>query len=66
VGSTLGARITELVHAGIDPQEVACRVLDAVRNDELYAFTHPEMRRFLAERFSTILAAYDKLPEVPR
>jgi NAD(P)-dependent dehydrogenase (short-subunit alcohol dehydrogenase family) len=66
VGSALGARITELVHTGIDPRIVAAHVLDAVRNDELYAFTHPEMRRFLAERFSTILAAYDKLPEVPR
>ena len=66
VGSALGTRITELVHTGIDPRIVAAHVLDAVRNDELYAFTHPEMRRFLAERFSTILAAYDKLPEVPR
>ena len=61
IGSPLGARVAELVNTGIDPQEVAARVLHAIRNDELYAFTHPEMHDLLDERFRAILAAYEKL-----
>src|SRR5262249_19416153 len=61
VGSPLGSRAAELVNTGIDPQEVAARVLRAIRYDELYAFTHAEMRDFLEERFHAILAAYEKL-----
>ena len=66
IGSTFGSRVTELVRAGIDPRIVADRVLDAIWNDDSYAFTHPEMREFLEERFRAILAAYDTLPEVAR
>ena len=62
IGSSFGSRVTELVRTGIDPQIVADRVLDAIRNDDFYAFTHPEMREFLEERFRTILAAYDTFP----
>ena len=61
VTSPLGSRAAELVNAGIDPQEVAARVLAAICNGELYAFTHPEMRDLLEERFHAILAAYEKL-----
>jgi hypothetical protein len=35
-------------------------VLAAIRNDELYVFTHPEMRVAAEERFAAILAAMDK------
>jgi hypothetical protein len=34
--------------------------LAAIRNDDLYAFTHPEMRGALEERFRAILAAYER------
>ena len=33
---------------------------DAIREDELYVFTHPEMHASVEERFATILAAMDK------
>jgi hypothetical protein len=36
-------RFAELVRTGMDPAEVARRVLAAIRDDELYVFTHPEM-----------------------
>jgi NAD(P)-dependent dehydrogenase (short-subunit alcohol dehydrogenase family) len=36
-------RFAELVRTGMDPAEVARRVLAAMRDDELYVFTHPEM-----------------------
>jgi hypothetical protein len=35
-------------------------VLTAIRNDDLYVFTHPEMRVAAEERFAAILAAMEK------
>ena len=56
----LYARFAERVRTGMDPAEVARRVLAAVRDDELYIFTHPEMRSAVEERFRAILAAFDR------
>lgn len=52
-------RFAELVRTGMDPADVARRVVAAIQNDELYVFTHPEMRGALEERFRAILAAFD-------
>jgi len=46
--------------SGLDPAKVAAQVLTAIREDELYVFTHPEMRAELEERFAAILAAMHK------
>jgi NAD(P)-dependent dehydrogenase (short-subunit alcohol dehydrogenase family) len=54
------AQITELLQSGLDPSDVAARVLAAIREDELYVFTHPEMRGELENRFAAIMAAMDK------
>jgi hypothetical protein len=35
-------------------------VLAAIREDDLYVFTHPEMRVDVEERFAAIMAAMDK------
>jgi NAD(P)-dependent dehydrogenase (short-subunit alcohol dehydrogenase family) len=56
----LVAQIAKLLQSGLDPSEVAARVLTAIRNDELYVFTHPEMRAEVEERFAGILAAMGK------
>jgi short-subunit dehydrogenase len=56
----LASRIAERLAAGLDARDVAARVLAAIRADELYVFTHPEMRDETAERFAAILAAMDK------
>jgi len=58
-------RFAELVRTGMDPTEVARRVLAAVRDDELYVFTHPGMRGAVEERFQTILAAFDRAAASP-
>jgi NAD(P)-dependent dehydrogenase (short-subunit alcohol dehydrogenase family) len=55
------AAIAAQVQAGLDPAAVAARVLDAVRNDELYVFTHPNMREAVDRRFAAIQAAMDKV-----
>jgi NAD(P)-dependent dehydrogenase (short-subunit alcohol dehydrogenase family) len=55
------SRYPKIPDGAMEPEAVAERVLAAIRDDELYAFTHPEMRDALKERFEAILAAYDKL-----
>jgi len=35
-------------------------VLAAIREEELYVFTHPEMRAELEERFAAIMAAMEQ------
>ncbi len=56
------ARSAELAQSGLDPSDVAVQVLSAIREDELYVFTHagPSWRSELEERFAAILAEMDK------
>lgn len=61
----LYARLAELVRTGMDPAEVARRVLAAIRDDELYVFTHSETREAVEERFRSILAAFDRTAAPP-
>jgi NAD(P)-dependent dehydrogenase (short-subunit alcohol dehydrogenase family) len=56
----LAADIAERIQSGLDPAEVAARVLTAIREDEFYVFTHPETRPAVEQRFAAILAAMDK------
>jgi short-subunit dehydrogenase len=61
----LAALLAELARSGLDPADVAARVLAAIRADELYVFTHPEMRAEAERRFAAILAAMDKIEPTP-
>ena len=45
----------------IEPEVVAQRVVEAVKNNDLYIVTHPETREAVEARFAGIMAAYDKL-----
>jgi hypothetical protein len=53
----MAAQIAEVLRSGLDPSDVAGQVLTAVREDQLYVFTHPEMRGELEARFAAILSA---------
>ena len=55
------AEIARQLAAGLEPSAVAARVLAAIREDELYVFTHPGMRAEVEDRFAAILAAMDKV-----
>ncbi len=55
------AEIARRLQAGLDPSDVATRVVAAIRNDELYIFTHPNMRDEVDARFAAIQAAMDKV-----
>jgi NAD(P)-dependent dehydrogenase (short-subunit alcohol dehydrogenase family) len=59
--AALVAEIARRIEAGLDPADVAARVLAAIRNDELYIFTHPNMREAVENRFAAIQAAMDKV-----
>jgi NAD(P)-dependent dehydrogenase (short-subunit alcohol dehydrogenase family) len=56
----LAAESARLQAAGLDPAEIAAQALGAVREDELYVFTHPEMHDEVKQRFAAIVAAMDK------
>ena len=55
------AEIAKQIEAGIDPAAVAARVLTAIRENQLYVFTHPGMRAQVEGRFAAILAAMDRV-----
>jgi NAD(P)-dependent dehydrogenase (short-subunit alcohol dehydrogenase family) len=54
------AQLREFVATGIAPAEVAARALQGIVDDDLYIFTHPDMRPMLQKRLVRINAAYDK------
>lgn len=56
----LVAMVDEMIRNGIDPADVAARVLAAIQANELYVFTHPEMRTEVEGRFAAIKTAFDK------
>jgi NAD(P)-dependent dehydrogenase (short-subunit alcohol dehydrogenase family) len=63
-GSPAAAMVEEIrkqIAAGLDPADVAARVLAAIENEELYIFTHPNMREFVEARFAAIEAAMDRV-----
>ena len=58
----LTAHLAELNQSGLDAMDVASQVLDAIRQDELYVFTHPDggWRVEVEDRFRVILASMDR------
>ncbi|MCE9649547.1 MAG: SDR family NAD(P)-dependent oxidoreductase [Parvibaculum sp.] len=50
----------QLVKAGINPDIVGACVFEAVRDNDLYIFTHPDMRPAVEQRFARIMAGFDK------
>ncbi len=54
------AATAQFIAAGIDPFVVGQRVLEAVKANELYIFTHPDMQDAVEARFGAIRAAFDR------
>jgi NAD(P)-dependent dehydrogenase (short-subunit alcohol dehydrogenase family) len=52
--------LPSMYKAGMDPLEVGQRVLEGIRRNDLYIFSHPEFRDELREIFNEVLTA---LPE---
>ena len=62
----LDQHIAELVRTGMEPNAVAALTFAAIRDNELYVFTHPHMRPPLETRVENFLAAYRKLGPAPQ
>lgn len=50
--------LAQLGETGMSPDEVGARVVAAVRENDLYIFTHAETREWLERRFARVLDAY--------
>ncbi len=59
----LAAHLAAQADAGLDPAAVAVRVLDAIRDNDFYIFTHPEMRGEVDGRLAAIRVALDRSDE---
>ncbi len=51
--------VAQMIETGLDPDVVAERVLEAVAEDQLYIFTHPEFAERVDERFERIRAGFE-------
>ena len=63
VHSALGTgreNAAQMVQSGIPVEPVGNRVVEAIKDNDLYIFTHPELKPFVELRFNNILAAFDK------
>lgn len=59
-GRERAAQVAALLRTGMSPDEVARRVMAAIRDNDLHIFTHVDMRGAVEDRFRLILAAFDK------
>jgi NAD(P)-dependent dehydrogenase (short-subunit alcohol dehydrogenase family) len=55
----------QMVMTGIPAEPVGERVVEAIKANELYIFTHPEYKPLIEARFNNVLAAFDKAAESP-
>lgn len=52
--------MAEAIEHGMSPDAVGKWVLESMENDELYIFTHPNMRGIIDQRVERLTDAYDK------
>jgi NAD(P)-dependent dehydrogenase (short-subunit alcohol dehydrogenase family) len=58
-------RLAEVHEFGMEPDVIAARVLEAMREDRFHIFPHPEFRDELSELFGEILADFRDYPVDP-
>jgi len=61
----LPSKAKALVENGIDVSIVGKRVVEALNEDELYIFTHPNYRAVVQQRFDAIDAAFERAAKSP-
>jgi short-subunit dehydrogenase len=58
-------RLAEVHQFGMEPDVIAARVLDAMREDRFHIFSHPEFRDELSEVFAETLQDFRDYPPDP-
>lgn len=59
------SRLEQVHQAGMEPDVIAARVIEAIRANRYYIFSHPEFREELRELFDEIIAEFRDYPEDP-
>jgi len=62
------AFVSQLEHvhqAGMEPEVIARRTIDAIRENRFYVFSHPEFRDELAEVFAEVIDEFRQYPPDP-
>jgi short-subunit dehydrogenase len=60
------APLRESMNVGLSPAKVAHTVVDAIRANRFWVFTHPETRGYAARRFEDIEAERNPTPAYPQ
>ena len=55
-------QLAAFARMGYPPDEVAKKVMQGIMENELFIFTHPELRSWIEDRFQKILTAYPVPP----
>ena len=58
-------RLAEIHEFGMEPDVIAARVLDAMRENRFFIFTHPEFKEELSELFAEVLQDFRDYPHDP-
>jgi NAD(P)-dependent dehydrogenase (short-subunit alcohol dehydrogenase family) len=58
-------RLAEFHEFGMEPDEIAARILDGMRENRCYIFSHPDHKEEVAELFQEYLADYRDYPDDP-
>ncbi len=56
-----GADDSNAMDGGLDPAVVGQQVIDAIRRNDLFVITHPELRPMVAARTERLLSAFDSV-----
>jgi hypothetical protein len=54
------------IQAGMPTSAVGARVVEAVRDNDLFVLTHPEYKPIVEARLAAIMAAFDKSAAAPQ
>jgi NAD(P)-dependent dehydrogenase (short-subunit alcohol dehydrogenase family) len=65
VNEEMVARLASVHEYGMEPDVIAGRVLEAMKEDRYHIFTHPEFKDELRELFDEVLADFREYPQDP-
>ncbi|WP_454798624.1 SDR family NAD(P)-dependent oxidoreductase [Novosphingobium lindaniclasticum] len=65
VNTAFVGRLEQVHQAGMEPEVIARRTIDAVKENRFYVFSHPEFREELAEVFAEVISEFRDYPADP-
>ncbi|WP_395397274.1 SDR family NAD(P)-dependent oxidoreductase [Novosphingobium sp. BL-8A] len=65
VNTAFVGQLEQVHQAGMEPEVIARRTIDAIRENRFYVFSHPEFREELAEVFAEVIEQFRQYPPDP-